>query len=619
MKKRFALLLIVALLLCGCQSGKEQAAYNGLILEVPANATVSLYAGVKDGTPVAPDRTEQEGGVVRYYYPEVAGFYYYEATAADCYTELKALYVGPEQFDQEIRVQITPERMAGNGWEPQEYRRYTDQMMTRKSDDPALWPDYQEAFSTPAFAEGKAAHQCTTQQEMEEFIKSLDNGNDHMYVYSMGSSTTGQNMPLVIFTTTDLSGTKNLEDAAALLRENGKLTVHYQGQLHGNEVAGGEAALGMIKRLDGEEGAKLLESINVYVIPRMNPDGAQKNIRKNPTTNLDMNRDLFYLQHVETQNLVKVVQLLDPAVVIDSHEYNANIFTENSSYADIMLGVGFAYNDREELAELSIQLMDDAFAALEQQGLSCKYYQDCLNSENVTTVRDYFCRLGKLTFVLETKGIDYGNVTLGRRTVAHMVTAWEIMSQVADQPRLYLDAVTRWEEQTVLAGVTVSDEDFVILQREKTKHPEYDLTVENFNLGSGVGTEKNVATTINDMILRSRVAPTAYVIPADSSRIDDILKLMDLHGIAYEKLPAGSRMKLQQYTGTTEAAEVTAEQQVTFAQGAYIFYMDQKQAVILSLLMEPDCNDMKGNTLAQKELIDSADGKFLLYRYIRDL
>ena len=58
------------------------------------------------------------------------------------------------------------------------------------------------------------------------------------------------------------------------LNANGKTTIHYQAMIHPNEPAGGEAALAMIQALDGAYGEDILDTVNVYVIPRINGDGA---------------------------------------------------------------------------------------------------------------------------------------------------------------------------------------------------------------------------------------------------------------------------------------------------------------------------------------------------------
>lgn len=49
--------------------------------------------------------------------------------------------------------------------------------------------------------------------------------------------------------------------------------------------------------------------------------------------------------------------------------------------------------------------------------------------------------------------------------------------------------------------------------------------------------------SLNDTLTRSRVRPTAYVIPADTANIEKILYIMDNQGAEYYKLNAGYHRK----------------------------------------------------------------------------
>jgi murein tripeptide amidase MpaA len=65
------------------------------------------------------------------------------------------------------------------------------------------------------------------------------------------------------------------------------------GQQHGNEPAGGEAALALTEQLPKHE-LDLLAQVNVLVMPRANPDGAQNFVRAT-ANGLDVNRDHLLL------------------------------------------------------------------------------------------------------------------------------------------------------------------------------------------------------------------------------------------------------------------------------------------------------------------------------------
>ena len=102
-----------------------------------------------------------------------------------------------------------------------------------------------------------------------------------MHAYSAGTTPNyGFDIPMALFTTTAIPAGATLEEAAALVRANGKTTVWYQTQIHPNEPASGEAALVIIddfidwaqiydecplivKELKERSGEEMLEAIPV--------------------------------------------------------------------------------------------------------------------------------------------------------------------------------------------------------------------------------------------------------------------------------------------------------------------------------------------------------------------
>ncbi|MBO5868834.1 MAG: hypothetical protein J6Q54_08005, partial [Oscillospiraceae bacterium] len=164
--------------------------------------------------------------------------------------------------------------------------------------------------------------------------------------------------------------------------------------------------------------------------------------------------------------------------------------------------------------------------------------------------------------------------------------------------------------------------DLIILSSGKTTHPEYAIETEDYNTLSGSVKWVEKIPELYDQILRSRVAPTAYVLSADLPKIDSILDQMDAQFIRYTKLPNNAAVTLQQYYGTTTEAFLTEEKTVVFPNGAYVFTMDQAKGEILALLMEPDVTDLetyKNNLTFQEKIPQDAYGYFGSYRYIHDL
>ena len=91
---------------------------------------------------------------------------------------------------------------------------------------------------------------------------------------------------------------------------------------HGNEPAGREGVLRLIRELAFTDDADLiaqLSEVNVLVIPTANPDGFAADRRRNES-NVDTNRDHVALQTVEARIMASVIQMAQPEIVVDAHE-----------------------------------------------------------------------------------------------------------------------------------------------------------------------------------------------------------------------------------------------------------------------------------------------------------
>ena len=255
--------------------------FKGLVLTATVDGiTIELYEGFSTDasklmTPVFVDGKDQ-------YYAVTSGGYYYciskPTTGNARYILHKTFYISAAEAEEKTVVDMTPGVRSSGGWDtPEAVNDFTDEVLAKAfPSDTALWPQYKDVFDIPALQPGRNDHMQTTQPELEAFLAELDDADDHIYVYNLGQTAMGPfNVPLVIAASVDLSGAQTLEEAAALIRadsaENNKVTVHYQAQIHGNEPAAGEAALGMIKQLDGAYGDGLIDTMNIYVIPRLNP------------------------------------------------------------------------------------------------------------------------------------------------------------------------------------------------------------------------------------------------------------------------------------------------------------------------------------------------------------
>ena len=138
--------------------------------------------------------------------------------------------------------------------------------------------------------------------EMETFLQSLD-GTSGVSVSVEGASTAGRPLYAV-----HLTGAGNRPWRILLYA-----------QQHGDEVAGKDALLYLVRDI-ARDPELLPADVDLWVVPMVNPDGAEANTREN-AAGADLNRDHISLEQPETQALHRLARRLRPSVAVDCHEF----------------------------------------------------------------------------------------------------------------------------------------------------------------------------------------------------------------------------------------------------------------------------------------------------------
>ncbi|HJV47996.1 MAG TPA: M14 family zinc carboxypeptidase [Geothrix sp.] len=159
------------------------------------------------------------------------------------------------------------------------------------------------AVQAPFPADHRALRRTVSYEEMSTFLESVAKPG-FITVTEEGRSTQGRKLYLV-----------RLNRGRAKAR----FKVFYYAQQHGGEVAGKDAQLTLIR--DIAEHPKLLpEDVDLYLMPMVNPDGAEAHQRVNGA-GADLNRDHLLLAQPETQALHRVARRIRPHLAVDSHEF----------------------------------------------------------------------------------------------------------------------------------------------------------------------------------------------------------------------------------------------------------------------------------------------------------
>jgi hypothetical protein len=179
----------------------------------------------------------------------------------------------------------------------------------------------------------------TLHSELSHFIKDIDRKSDLIKTGVIAKSAEGREIYAVYFS------------KGVFGKDKSKIKVLIFAQQHGNEQSGKEGALLLINELLKPENRYLFNKIDFALVPQMNPDGSEKNQRRN-SNKMDLNRNHLILTEPETIGLHNLFNKYLFEVTMDVHEY--------SPYGDTWKYFGYRENNDEEVgANTNINVSED--------------------------------------------------------------------------------------------------------------------------------------------------------------------------------------------------------------------------------------------------------------------
>lgn len=306
----------------------------------------------------------------------------------------------------------------------------------------ARFPAPSVVYSTPGLVPDRRAF--TTNAELDQWLRQLADaptkGATRSKLLNVGTSQRGE--PITGLLLTRAPGT----DTAAL-DASGRPTVVLIGQQHGDQPAGSEALLVMARELAQGLLEPLLSRINVVVIPRANPDGAELGERAT-ADGTDLNRDHLLLNTPEARALAQVIDTYRPILVVDAQEFEAvgriaQKFNAIQRY-DALLQYTTTANYPEFLTKASQEwYYEPMVAALKSQGLASDWYfttSDDLNDKRVAmggtqpdTSRNVNGLKNAVSLLVATRGADLGRMHIQRRVHAQVTAITSALRSTADR------------------------------------------------------------------------------------------------------------------------------------------------------------------------------------------
>ena len=144
----------------------------------------------------------------------------------------------------------------------------------------------------------------------------------------------------------------------------GSVKILIWSQMHGNEATGTAAIFDILnflkknKNLSSEK-KSILKNCTLYFIPMLNPDGAEKNKRRN-SADVDINRDARGLQTPEGQILMNFIDKIKPDFAFNLHDQEKYYSAGNNPKTATISFLAPAFNyekDIDESRKKSMQLI----------------------------------------------------------------------------------------------------------------------------------------------------------------------------------------------------------------------------------------------------------------------
>ena len=169
------------------------------------------------------------------------------------------------------------------------------------------------------------------------FIEQLKKSSKLLRVESIATSVEGRDVPLLIIG-------NPLPKSPEQLKNDSRIVIYVQANIHAGEVEGKEAVLMFARDLLEAKNSDLLKNVVFLLCPNFNPDGneqispSNRTYQKGPVNGvgvrhngqmLDLNRDGMKAESPEIRGVIsKVFSKWDPAVFMDCHTTNGSYHVE---------------------------------------------------------------------------------------------------------------------------------------------------------------------------------------------------------------------------------------------------------------------------------------------------
>ena len=477
----------------------------------------------------------------------------------------------------------------------------------------ARFPEPAVSFATPAFEPGRSAF--TRNDELRAVLHGLARAGDGsarstaIDVLPLGNSQRGAPLEALAFTrppaeAAPAAAASASAPPAASTRRPAVLIVAGQ---HGDEPAGTEALVVVAQQLAAGRFDRVLDQVDVFLLPRANPDGAALGQRA-AADGSDINRDHLLLATPEAQAEAQLERDIAPVVVLDLHEYAVDPALWVAKFGavqrfDALLQYATTGNLHPFVTKAAQEWFRAPLAAsLNAAGFASDWYHTVSAdpADRKVSMGGVGPQIGRnanglknaVSLIVETRGGGIGRTDLKRRVQVQVAAVTSVLGSAAAHAG-DLVKLRQFVEREVATGACQGE---AILEATPTPS-EYALAM--LDAQSGAIRRVTVAwdSALELRVVKSRPRPCGYWLAASES---DAVRRLRLLGVEVQQLDAAGEMRGETYreTGRSpigEGAEATLRLRVQtqpvlldIPAASYYVSLEQSLASLAIAALEPE-------------------------------
>lgn len=396
----------------------------------------------------------------------------------------------------------------------------------------ARFPDPSTRYNTPGLADNRRAF--TTNAEVHQWLEQLVHAPAQRGtvagVLHLGPSQRGAPIPALVLT-------RARDIHADTLAAGKRPTVLLIGQQHGDEPAGSEALLVIAQELAHGLLEPLLDQINVVIVPRANPDGAEAGMRTT-ANGVDMNRDHLLLETPEARALAVLARDYRPILVLDAHEFTvAGRYLQKFNALqrhDALLQYATTGNVHEFFTKAAKEWYHEPMLrTLKAQDLSTEWYYTTstrpddlrmsMGGVQPDTGRNVNGLKNAVSLLVETRGIGIGRAHIQRRVHTQITAITSALRSTAER------AASLEQVRAFVARDTVAKacRDQTVVEAGQTPE-QHDLTMLDPETGADRVLRVDWNSSLKLRPLKQRARPCGYWLAANAGPAVERLKILGL-------------------------------------------------------------------------------------------